>query len=494
METPGDNWIDFRHPELWDEPDYIRKEIACTMSHIYRHGMTTTSGGNLSVTDSLGNIWITPSGTDKGSMMPDDVVCVAPDGTVGGLHKPSMEYPMHRAVFDARPDIRVLVHAHPPVLTSFSIIHRIPDTSVVNEWRELCGQVGYAAFAIPGSKAMGEIVASEFSKGHDVVIMENHAVVVGGRNMAEALARLETLEYCASAIYAAGFLGENFMSVYAGDEYYGRADGGLAQSSGRVSVPASGGCIQPSGRVSLPASDGSIQPSGRGFLASSGGSTQPPRPESLSVSSGNEMSPDELLLAEEICHIAGRACERGLMYGFSGTLSARRPAGGCLITPENVLRCSLGKDDIVTCSGGGEGRFKEERLHSETYRRFPAVKAVITARPSYLMAFAVTGKEPDVRTIPESWLLLRELPAVTCGEPEPDNECVFARLAAGLPAVLICNDSVLVTGESLLQAFDRLEVAEMTARSLILGEPLGSVKPISAQNIKNMQREFGIAD
>ena len=386
---------------------------------------------------------------------------------------------MHRAVFDARTDIRALVHAHPPVLTSFSIVHRIPDTSVVNEWRELCGQVGYAAFAIPGSKAMGEIVASEFSKGHDAVIMENHAVVVGGRNMAEALARLETLEYCATAIYAAGFLGENFMSVYVGDEHHGRADGGLAQSSGRGSVPLIGG---------------GIQPSGRGFLTSSGGSTQPPRPESLSVSSGNEMSPDELLLAEEICHIAGRACERGLMYGFSGTLSVRRPAGGCLITPENVLRCSLGKDDIVTCSGGGEGRFKEERLHSETYRRFPAVKAVITARPSYLMAFAVTGKEPDVRTIPESWLLLRELPAVTCGEPEPDNECVFARLAAGLPAVLICNDSVLVTGENLLQAFDRLEVAEMTARSLILGEFLGSVKPISTQNIKEMRREFGVAD
>ena len=62
METSGDNGIDFRHPELWDEPDYIRKEMARAMGHIYRHGMTTTSGGNMSVTDSLGNTWITPSG------------------------------------------------------------------------------------------------------------------------------------------------------------------------------------------------------------------------------------------------------------------------------------------------------------------------------------------------------------------------------------------------------------------------------------------------
>ncbi|HQB52435.1 MAG TPA: class II aldolase/adducin family protein, partial [Bacteroidales bacterium] len=121
METPGDNGIDFRHPELWDEPDYIRKEIACTMSHIYRYGLTTTSGGNISVTDSLGNLWITPSGTDKGSLKPGEVVCVTHDGTWEGPFRPSSEYPLHRSVYAVRPDIRALIHAHPPLLTSFSI-------------------------------------------------------------------------------------------------------------------------------------------------------------------------------------------------------------------------------------------------------------------------------------------------------------------------------------------------------------------------------------
>jgi L-fuculose-phosphate aldolase len=165
--------------------------------------MTTTSGGNMSVIDSLGNIWITPSGTDKGSLKPGEVVCVSPDGNYEGPLKPSMEYPLHRAVYNARPDIRALIHAHPPVLTSFSIVHRIPDTSILERWREICGTVGYAGYATPGSDAMAENVASEFNRGHGVVIMENHAVVAGGKDLAEALARLEALEKCATTIHSA---------------------------------------------------------------------------------------------------------------------------------------------------------------------------------------------------------------------------------------------------------------------------------------------------
>jgi L-fuculose-phosphate aldolase len=162
----------------------------------------------MSVIDSLGNIWITPSGRDKGSLRPDEIVCVAPDGTFEGALKPSVEYPLHHAVYNARPDIRAVIHAHPPMLTSFSIVHRIPDTSVIREWREICGTAGYAGYAPPGTGEMGENVTAQFIEGHNVVIMENHAAVAGGKDLAEALARLETLEYCASALHAAAVIGE----------------------------------------------------------------------------------------------------------------------------------------------------------------------------------------------------------------------------------------------------------------------------------------------
>jgi len=445
--TSGYNDIDLRHPELWDTPDRIRKELAHTMGHIYRRGMTTTSGGNLSAIDGLGNIWISPSGTDKGSLMPDDVVCVAPDGAVEGPHRPSMEYPLHREVYKARPDIRALIHAHPPVLTSFSIVHRIPDTSVVRAWRELCGSVGYAGYAIPGSNTMGEMVASAFGMGHNTVIMENHAVVAGGRDLAEALARLEALECCAGAIHAAGFLGEIVIPDYPGEDHP----------------------VQPPGsHAHLP---------GRDHAADRG---------------GDVMNPVEELLAEEVCRMTARACDRGLMYGFSGTVSARSTGNNFLFTQEEVLRCYMGKDNIARSDGTCLSA--NTRIHADIYRRFTSVNAVIVAQPAHLMAFAMTGNEIDVRTIPESWLLLREMPVVSSGALMPASEEIPGKLAAGLPAVLIRNDSVLVTGESLLQAFDRLEVAEMTARSLIAGQSLGPVKPISSSDISELRKAFGITE
>jgi len=112
------------------------------------------------------------------------------------------------------------------------------------------------------------------------------------------------------------------------------------------------------------------------------------------------------------------------------------------------------------------------------------------ARPPWLMAFAVTAKEIDVRTIPESWILLQELPLLPLQALQQGRGEIFDMLAGGIPALMIANDSVIVTGESLMQAFDRLEVAEMTAMSLILGKSLGSVSPLSDANIDELRRVF----
>ena len=101
------------------------------MERIYRYRMTTTSGGNLSIRDDDGSIWITPARVDKGSLRREDIVRVRPDGTVDGPHRPSSEFPFHRAIYAARPDLRAIVHAHPVALVAFSICRRVPDTRLL---------------------------------------------------------------------------------------------------------------------------------------------------------------------------------------------------------------------------------------------------------------------------------------------------------------------------------------------------------------------------
>lgn len=108
-----------------------REQIVTIMHRIYNSGMTTLSGGNLSVREDNGDIWITPAGIDKGKLTAKDIVRVRADGSVEGAHRPSSEFPFHRAIYAQRPDLRAIVHAHPPALVSFSIIRRVPDRKSV---------------------------------------------------------------------------------------------------------------------------------------------------------------------------------------------------------------------------------------------------------------------------------------------------------------------------------------------------------------------------
>src|SRR3954452_8917235 len=103
-----------------------RDELMQTMDRIYRYRMTTTSGGNLSIRDANGDVWITPSRVDKGNLHRDDMVCIRCNGSVEGRHPASSELPFHEAIYAARPDLGAIVHAHPVALVAFSIIGQVP--------------------------------------------------------------------------------------------------------------------------------------------------------------------------------------------------------------------------------------------------------------------------------------------------------------------------------------------------------------------------------
>jgi len=154
-----------------------RDQITMIIDKIYKSGLTTTSGGNISVIDEAGDIWVTPSAIDKGTLRASDIVCVRKNGEIEGRHKPSSEYPFHKAIYECRPDIKAVLHAHPPALVSFSIVRQIPDTNVIPQAKNICGPIGYAPYELPGSDELGNVIAQEFVKGFNAVIMENHGIL-----------------------------------------------------------------------------------------------------------------------------------------------------------------------------------------------------------------------------------------------------------------------------------------------------------------------------
>jgi L-fuculose-phosphate aldolase len=203
---------------------------------------------------------------------------------------------------------------------------------------------------------------------------------------------------------------------------------------------------------------------------------------------------DERAIREEIKKIVHRACEQGLMISSYGTVSVRWRGNDFLITPTNVARWDIRNEDIVQIKDEkrepGKLPSRSTWLHQEIYKRNPHVNSIILTQTPYLMAYSVSGKKLDVRTIPESWIFLQDVPNVPFGSHFAGQEIILNILSENTPAVIIENDSVLVTGDKLLGTFDRLEVAEFSAKSLTMGASLGKLVPINQSQVEELRKNF----
>ncbi len=424
------NWL---HP---------RDELVSTMQRIYRYRMTTTSGGNLSIRDPDGSIWITPSRVDKGALTASDIVRVWPDDRREGAHPPSSEYPFHREIYQRRPDIRAIVHAHPGALVAFSICRLVPDTRVQSHVHEVCGRVALAPYACPGTQALGDRIAETFAAGADCVLLENHGVVIGGRDLQEAFQRFETLEFAAQTLIRAATLGA--LQV-------------------------------------LP-------------LAALAVDTMPEFRELPPQAPTNQ----EKELRGEICRFVHRAYQQRLLISTAGAFSARTTADEFLITPRRRDRLEVQAPGIVQVRGAacsaGQKPSRAARLHAEIYARYPEVGAIINAQPAHASAFCMTAAELSTHTIPESYVVLNNAPKLPFLRIVEDAAQIAAEISPlKRPVVLIANEGAVVVGRTLLEAFDRLEVLEATAEALLLARPLGPLVPMPTPAIEELRRVFKIA-
>ncbi len=406
-----------------------RDEIMQTMERIYRYRMTTTSGGNLSIRDGDGNIWISPARVDKGNLTRDDIVCVKTDGSVDGRHRPSSEFPFHKAIYQARPDIQSIVHAHPVALVAFSICRMTPDTRLFHQAYFMCGQVGFAPYALPGSDRLGENIAAEFRKGCDSVILENHGVVVGGGSLSHAFQRFEAFEFAGKTVIK-------------------------AQRLGKVRY----------------LTDKQLEPAQLRKVTMQ--SSTPP------VATAQEKELRRLLI-----DFIRRGCRQRLLISTEGSFSARVDGDTFLITPSQQDRERLRIEDLVLVTGDSHEPDKLPSravgLHQELYRRHPSVQAIVFAHPVNATAFSITEAAFDARTIPESYIFLKDVARIAYGVQYGIGEKTPADFVTpAAPAAIVENDGVVVVGTSILDVFDRLEVLESTAEAIINGLALGPIAPM----------------
>lgn len=417
------------------------EQIASVMRRVYDRGLTTATGGNISMMDEHGDIWITPRGYDKGSLMAEDIVCVHPDGSFAGKHAPSSEIFFHRATYRARPDFRAVVHAHPVYCIAFSLTRTLPRVDLLPDTLSKCKHMRLSKYAMMGSPELGENMFAEFSKGADVVFLENHGVCVGGENLLEAYQLFETIEFAAKLdllsrkIGAPRALKEGQLALW---------------ESRKLAVP--------------------------------------------SVQMQHTPSEQEQTLRAEMVQKLHRACGHALLFGASGVCSARLGDDALLITPDGMDNDLLEEDDLVYVQNGiaeaGKLPAKEAALHAAIYAQHPEVNAVFSASPAHVAAFASADQRFETSTVPESYYMLRAVPTATLEELVCAPEQAAARFSEKTPVVLFENARIVTTGTSLFTALDRLEVAEATAASILAAREAGAVILLSDEEIQAMKRTF----
>lgn len=403
-----------------------KEQLVAIMKRIYAQGMTTTSGGNLSIKDENGNVYITPGGTDKGSMTAEDIVCIRADGTMEGKHKPSSEYPFHMKIYETRSDIRAILHAHPPAMVAYSIVRKIPDISAFPELKACIGSVGMAEYGLTGSEELGEKIAKVFAEGCNVAELENHGLVVGSTDIESAYQVFEAMDF-----------------------------------SARIGIGASrlGGAKNEN-------------PSGKGLTDEN--MEKPKNPST-------EIPKEDRAVCEKLCEMVRRAWHQKLLYAGLGVFSVRAESGTIYYIPAGTDQSAAGVSDVRKLEQTGDG------LHAKIYRTHPGIGSVVTAFPPELMAFAVTGTKFSSRIIPEIYMVMQDVVSLPQAQyaGKPDE---IATVFDGRTSVAVLEGGgVIVTAPSLLKAYDRLEVAEYSARAILESSQLGNIVEITEKQIDEIR-------
>ena len=199
-------------------------------------------------------------------------------------------------------------------------------------------------------------------------------------------------------------------------------------------------------------------------------------------------------LRRQLCAFIRRGCRQRLLISTEGSFSTRVSEDSFLITPSQRDRETLEIDNFVLIRGQqsevGKTPSRATLAHQAIYRKHPTINAIVFAHPVNATAFSITNAVFDARTIPESYIFLRDVHRVPYGVQYESGDRIAGFVSATCPAVILENDGVLVTGFTVLDAFDRLEVLESTAEAVINSHAIGDVAPMPDAVIEELKDAF----
>jgi L-fuculose-phosphate aldolase len=174
---------------------------------LHQRGFVAAMDGNLSVRLGDSQVLVTPTCVSKGTMRPADMVIVDLDGKrVAGRRHVTSEIGMHLLIYRTRPDIRAIVHAHPPTATGFAAAGMPLTEPLVCEVVIGLGSIPLARYGTPGTSELAKTL-EPFVPRYDAILMSNHGVVAYADTIEHAYMKMETVEHFAQIALVTHLLG-----------------------------------------------------------------------------------------------------------------------------------------------------------------------------------------------------------------------------------------------------------------------------------------------
>lgn len=416
------------------------KQIVDCITKVYYKGLTTTSGGNISVMDENGYLYITPSGKDKGTLCPQDIAKISPTGEVINGIKPSIEVPFHTRLYTLRDSIKAVLHSHSPYLATFSLFCESPSTRICPAYYNKAGSIGYSYYDIPGSVSLGKQICSVIEQNnYDSVIMQNHGSVIVAPDLEQAFEKLEIIENSAKISLRARKLGKiNELSIEDIQKY-----------NKEVTFE--------------------------------------------SIKSDTVYANDKI---KTLCDLIKRCYTLGYFTSTNGSVSMRIDDKSFIISNSNASLANICEKDFTLVTNGKIVYGSQDShylIDQMIYSKHSNINSIFKASCPNIMCYAVTNTEINSRALPESYIMMRDIARVPF---VPFNELpslVSDNINCCTHNVLIENNMLITTGNSPIQAFDRLEVSEVTAKILIDCMDIGIAQNISNEEIEKIDNAFGLA-
>jgi len=180
------------------------KELMCDIGRrVWQKGMVASNDGNFSVKLNENEFLCTPTGVSKGFMTPEYICKVDAKGDVLEANegfKPSSEIKMHMRIYEKRPDVNAVVHAHPSYATAFAIAGIPLDKAIMPEVAILLGGVPLAKYGTPSTMEVPDSI-EEFLPYYDQVLLENHGALTWGADLLGAYYKMESVEFYAELMH-----------------------------------------------------------------------------------------------------------------------------------------------------------------------------------------------------------------------------------------------------------------------------------------------------